>query len=104
MGVVQTRGVRLGFVIVALVLTGCRAIHSPIAIVVADKEARTRLERQFRGLTTGPTGYVHEVHQYVEVPEFWVRSTEGRWYRVDERTWRTAEIGQRLTIAPWSDP
>ena len=91
---------KLSFFVSLLLLAGCNGILAPITIVVAEKDEQSRLEWQSRGLATTSTGRVVEAYRYVVVHEFWVKSVDGRWYRVDEPTWRGAETGKPLTIDP----
>ena len=68
----------------------------PVSINVAAKEQRTRVESEFRGVTTDQSGRVVERRQDVPVHEYWVRDTDGRWYRVSEAAWRDAKVGEPL--------
>jgi hypothetical protein len=88
-----------GLVAVATALGGCAGLAcSPVTIVVTDKDERPRLRSEPRGLRTDELGRVKEERRDVIVPEYWVRDREGRWSRVDEAVWRSAEPGQPLTV------
>ena len=80
-------------------LGGCAGLAcSSVTIVVTEKDERPRLRSESRGLRTDELGRVKEERRDVIVPEYWVRDREGRWSRVDEAAWRSAEPGQPLTV------
>ena len=88
-----------GLALAALGLAGCATLAcEPATITVAAKEQRTRLEREFRGVTTDQLGRVAERWQDVPVREYWVKDPDGRWYRVSEAAWRTATVGESLEV------
>jgi hypothetical protein len=41
---------------------------------------------------------VKEQRREVIVSEYWVRDSEGRWYRVGETQWRAVEPGQPMQV------
>ena len=83
------------FGLIAAALSGCAAVTcQPVTIVVAEKSERGRLEGQFRGLRTDEIGRVVEERQETFVREYWVKATDGQWYRVPEAGWRAAEVGK----------
>lgn len=87
-------------ILLVLLLAGCGSVGvTPTTIVVAAKEERPRWESEFRGVRTTPSPErVVEVRRETLVHEYWVKGTDGRWYLVDEATWRAAEVGEPLTI------
>lgn len=78
----------------ACVVLGC----TPVTIVVAGKEERTRVERELRGISPDRLGRIGERHLETLVHEFWVRDRDGRWYRVPEADWRRAREGEPLEV------
>jgi len=86
----------------AALAAGCAtAPCSPVSVVVAQKEDRSQLRTEVRGLRTDPTGRVVEERRDVIVHEFWVRGADGRWYRIlNEAEWRAAEPGATLSLCP----
>ncbi len=87
--------------VVALVLAGCAAAAcKPVAVRVAGKEQRTRLQSEFRGVTTDPLGHVVEQRRDVPVHEFWVRDADGGWHQVPEDAWRHVGVGEALELCP----
>src|SRR3990170_4289360 len=87
----RTRRLAPWLLAAGLALAGCAELACrPVTIVVADRERRTRLESEFRGVTTDPTGRVVERRRDVVVDEFWVKDGGGRWYRGSEAAWRGA--------------
>lgn len=91
---------RLVRALALVLLTGCGSVAlAPTTIVVAAKEERARLGSEFRGVRTTPAPErVVEVRRETLVHDYWVKSTDGEWYLVDEATWRAAEVGKSLTI------
>jgi hypothetical protein len=86
-------------VALAATLHGCASVAcEPVTIVVADKDERPRLQSEPRGLRTDELGRLKEQRREVIVPEYWVRDGEGRWHRVGETEWRTAEPGQPMAL------
>jgi hypothetical protein len=77
-------------------LAGCACRAA--TVVVAAREERTRLEREFRGVRTDELGRVGEVRRDRLVHEWWVRDTEGRWHLVDEPTYRAAAPGREVGV------
>jgi len=86
-------------VALAAALAGCASLAcAPVTVVVAAKDERLRLSSEPRGLRTDELGRLKEQRREVIVPEYWVRDREGRWYRVGEADWRTAEPGHPMTL------
>jgi hypothetical protein len=86
-------------VALAAALAGCASVAcTPVTVVVAAKDERPRLQSEPRGLRTDELGRLKEQRREVIVTEYWVQDREGRWYRVGEADWRTAEPGQSMTI------
>ncbi len=93
-----------------LLVAACAAPVTSTTIGVAEKLEQTRLAQQFRGLGTRPTvrtfrggrtildDRVVEVVRDVIVHDYWVKGTDGRWYRIDEGTWRNVEVGAPLAV------
>lgn len=95
----MTTRAALGLVVVPGVLAGCAAFTcQPVSVVVAAREERTRLESEFRGITTDHLGRVVEQRRDVLVPEYWIKDTAGAWHRVDARAWRSAMVGQPIEV------
>ena len=95
----RTRRLAPWLLAAGLALAGCAELACrPVTIVVAGRERRTRLESEFRGVTTDPTGRVVERRRDVVVDEFWVKDGGGRWYRVSEAAWRGAVVGASLEV------
>ncbi len=90
------RGRALVLALLAACSVGCAC--RPATVVVAEREERTRLDREFRGVRTDETGRVGEVRRDRLVHEWWVRDTEGRWHPVDEPTYRAAEPGGTVGV------
>jgi hypothetical protein len=88
------------FALAALV-TGCASTQcAPVSVVVAQKEERSQLRTEVRGMRTSGTGAVVEDRRDVIVHEFWVRGTDGQWYQVGEPQWRAVEPGATLSLCP----
>ena len=86
-------------VALTVTLAGCASVACAlVTIVVADKDERPRLQSEPRGLRTDELGRLKEQRREVIVPEYWVQDREGRWYRVGEADWRTAEPGQSMAL------
>ena len=83
-----------------LSLDACASAPSctPVAIVVAAKERRTRVSLEPGPLQTTETGQVRQAPRESFVPEYWLRDTQGHWERVSEATWTATEIGQRVEV------
>jgi hypothetical protein len=80
-------------------LGGCAGVAcDPVTIVVARKDDRSQLRSEPRGMRTDELGRVSEVRREVIVTDFWVQDGEGRWYRVPEAAWRSAEPGRPLQV------
>jgi len=78
---------------------GCATFAcDPVAIVVAEKDERVRLESRVRGVRVDPLGRVREDREEVIVREYWVRDPEGRWYRVDAERWRAVAAGGTVEV------
>jgi hypothetical protein len=92
-------GLRAALAVLVVALPGCAELTcAPATIVVDRKEERTRLDSEFRGVTTDPLGRVGEQRRDRLVAEYWVQDREGRWYRVPEAEWRAAEPGRPLQV------
>ena len=81
-------------------LAGCSTFACRAATVtVVDKKEQARFETAPGAIRTTETGRIEEdVRQSRTVREYWVRSPEGRWYRVSLEQYRKAEIGRELEI------
>lgn len=90
---------RLSRLLATVAISGCATFTcDPVTIVVAEKAAATRLERQFRGLRVNEIGRVVEDHREVLVREHRVRATSGEWHRIAEADWRATEVGSQLEV------
>ncbi|MBI1736951.1 MAG: hypothetical protein HYR51_17415 [Candidatus Rokubacteria bacterium] len=86
-------------VLVALALTACAPLScQPVSIVVAEKEERARVQDEVVGIRTTESGRTEEVRRIVRVPEFYLRGTDGRWYRVSKEVYGAAAPGQSLQV------
>ena len=94
------REVALG-VGVALVAAACAT--GPIkacekqTIVVAQKEARTRVDVR-RTTRTTATGGIEEVSEPVSLREYWARTDSGRWHQITEAEFEAVVPGQRIEV------
>jgi hypothetical protein len=86
--------------LLALVLAGGCALFTcqPISVVVAEKQARQRVDVTPTGFRTDEMGRVEEVETVRVVPTYWVRSQEGRWYSVTAAEFGAAQVGQSLEV------
>lgn len=93
---------RIAAVVLGLALAGCRTLGGePATIVVADKKMQPRWESRVVGITTSPaTGRPVELRREEIVHEYWVKGTDGRWYRIGRPDWDAATIGEPLAIRP----
>ena len=83
----------------AVALAGCGALTcTPTTIMVAEKEERTRLMSESRGLRTDPMGRVYEDRREVPVPDYWVKDETNQWYRIGPTEFRTAEVGKPAQV------
>jgi hypothetical protein len=88
-------------VVLALVAGGCAGLGSscePVKIVVADKEARNRVDMRPGTPRTTATGAVEEPLVTVVTREYWVKAQDGKWYRVGEGTFQAAAPNQPLEV------
>ncbi len=93
------RGIAFSGLVAAACLSGCATVTcKPVAIVVAEKSERGRLEGQFQGLRTSETGGVVEERRETFMREYWVKATDGQWYRISEADWKAAEVGKSLEV------
>lgn len=84
----------------ALLLVAC-AETTPATVVVADKDVQVRLDTDPVGVWTDPrTGRVREVRREEIYREYWVKGTDGTWYRIPREDWETATVGQPLVLRP----
>ena len=91
----------LGLTLVAALSLGACATGapcSPVSIVVAAKEERTRMRMEPGGLRTTETGYVREVYREVFVREYWLKDAQGHRDQVSEAAWRAAELGRPAEV------
>lgn len=85
--------------VVTLAVGGCASLAcTPVTIVVRDKEERSVLVSQPRGLRTDELGRVKEERRDAIEHQYWVRDDEGRWSRVSPTDWAGAQIGRPLGI------
>jgi hypothetical protein len=83
----------------AMVIGGCALFAcQPITVVVAEKQARQRVDITPTGFRTDETGRVEEVETVRSVPTYWIRSQEGRWYSVPATDFGAAQVGQSLEV------
>lgn len=86
-------------VIAILGLAGCAMVSCRATpVTVAQKEERTRLESEFRGVRTDQLGRVQELRRDVVVHEFWIKADDGDWFRVSEAVWRAVKAGESLEV------
>jgi len=70
-----------------------------VAVTVANKKERARLETVPGALRTTETGRVEEdVRQSRTIREYCVQTREGTWYRVSAEQFRSAELGHALEV------
>jgi hypothetical protein len=82
-----------------VVAGGCALFTcQPITVVVAEKQARQRVDLTPTGFRTDETGRVEEVETVRVVPTYWVRSQEGRWYSVAAAKFETTQVGQTIEV------
>ena len=88
--------------LLCLALAGCRTVGGEVtSIVVADKKIQPRWESRVVGITASPvTGRVVELRREEIVHEYWVKGTDGHWYRIGRPDWDAAAIGASLEIRP----
>ena len=94
---------RLFTVFLALMALGLGACATaptctPVEIVVAAKEQRTRLRTEPGGLQTSQTGQVREIQRETFVREYWLKDAQGRWDQVTETAWKAAEVGRPAEV------
>jgi hypothetical protein len=72
----------------------------PLSVTVAEKEERTRLEMEPRGVETSGAGRL-DVRRVPEiVRDYWVRADDGTWYHVPLDKFQAAEVGRSLELCP----
>jgi hypothetical protein len=87
----------------APLLAGCASLGAdiPASIVVADKDRRTRWDTTVLGQRRSPvTGRVEDIRREDMLDEYWVKATDGRWYRVSKEDWDRAVVGQAMPVRP----
>ncbi len=85
----------------AMLLAGCASMapDASRSIVVADKETRTRWETKVIGQRQSPiTGRVQDIRREDVLDEYWVKDSEGRWYRIPKEDWQRAVVGESIEI------
>lgn len=85
--------------LLAVVLGGCAPFAcTPTTIVVAGKDERVVEQTRPRGLRTTGTGTVEEIKETIQVRQYWIKSTAGSWYRVDEAQFEAAAPNQTIQV------
>lgn len=69
-----------------------------MAVTVAQKEERARLDLVSHGAFTSETGYLKEARVPEVVREYWVRAQDGTWYRVSADQYRAVEAGGSVEL------
>jgi hypothetical protein len=89
--------------LVLALVAGCASLGGdmPASIVVADKDRRTRWDTTVLGQRRSPvTGRVEEIRREDLLDEYWLKATDGRWYRVSKDDWARAVVGQTMPLRP----
>jgi hypothetical protein len=85
--------------LVAFHASGCAAlVCTPVTIIVTETEQRARLQDEIVGFRTNRSGRLEEIRRMEMIPEYWVRSTDGRWYRVTRDQYRAAVPGDAIEV------
>jgi hypothetical protein len=89
----------LGALLLALVADGCAMFRcAPLQIVVAEREPREFLREKNYGIRTDAFGHAYELKRMEMVPEYWVRSQDGKWYEVSRDLYRVATPGRAIDV------
>lgn len=85
---------------VAWLVAGCATFGDvPATITVAKKDSRTRWDSTVVGYRhSAATGHVEEVRREELVDEYWLKSAEGKWYRVSRADWDRARVGASIDL------
>ena len=76
---------------------GC-ALCRPTTIVVADKDQTVRLDTGPSIVRPTETGRMEEVVRPQLNREYWVKSSDGRWHRVELEQYGAAEVGGSVQV------
>ena len=78
---------------------GCASpVCDPVTIVVAGKKDYGRLDTVPGGFQTSGSGRLEEIQVPVAVREYWVQSSDGKWFRVPPEQYEAAAIDQPLRL------
>ena len=78
-------------------VAGCARCR-PTTIVVAEKDQTVRLDTGPSIVRPTETGRMEEVVRPQLNREYWVKSLDGRWHRVDLEQYRAAEVGSSVQV------
>ena len=81
----------------AVTVAGC-ALCRPTTIVVAQKDETVRLDTGPSIVMPTETGRMEEVVRPRLTREYWLKSSEGRWHRVEVDQYRAAEVGASVQV------
>jgi hypothetical protein len=86
--------------VVLLAPAGCATLAPcpKTAVVVAQKEERTRMEERRGAPRVTATGTIEDRVELVPVREYWVRDRGGGWHRVSDREYAAAAPGQSIDV------